>query len=142
VAHIIAGDMDFEGKVNLRALIVEDNALYRNTLRECLMKLFPSMAIEEAADGKETLQKIGLFRPQIILMDIHLPDENGLQFTEKIKTKYPGTRVIIVTGYDCPEYREAAIRCEADGYIEKDSLNPAQVEHIVKSIIADLNKPR
>ena len=134
--------MDFEGKVMLRTVIVEDNAVYRNTLRECLMKLFPSMAIEEAVDGKEAVEKVGVFRPQLIFMDIRLPDENGLRLCETIKIKSSGTRVIMMTGFDCPEYREASIRCGADGYIEKDALNPAQVEKVVKSVIEELNKPR
>jgi two-component system, response regulator YesN len=134
--------MDFQEGVKLRALIVEDNAVYRNVLKECLLHLFPSMAIEEAEDGKEAVQKAGVFRPQLIFMDIHLQDENGLALCEKIKTKYPGTRVVMVTGYDVPEYREASIRCGADGYIEKDALNPAQVEKVVKSIIEELSKPR
>ena len=74
-------------------------------------------------------------------MDIRLPGENGLHLTEKIKTRHPDTKVIIMTSYDSTEYREAAIRYGANGYISKDSLNPGQLEKLVKSIIAELNNP-
>ena len=59
-------------------LIVEDNALFRQSLRDILYTKFPSMTIEEAVDGKEALQKIEELPPDLIFMDIRLPDKNLL----------------------------------------------------------------
>jgi DNA-binding NarL/FixJ family response regulator len=126
--------MDFSGEVRrLRTLIVEDNAAFRGTLKDSLQTLFPSMVIHEAAEGNEALQKVETFHPELIFMDIRLPGENGLQLTRKIKGNYPETRVIILTGYDTQEYREAAVRCGADCFIAKDSMNWEILETFVKS---------
>jgi len=127
--------MDFPEEVNVRTLIVEDNALYREALRDTIQSLFPSMVIQEASEGNDAIQKAGVFQPQLILMDIRLPGENGLHLTQKIKTTYPHMKVVIITGYDSVEYREAAIRSGAMGYVAKDSLNPEQLETLIKSLV-------
>jgi len=127
--------MSYPGDVKLRTLIVEDNGSYREIVRDTLKTVFPSMVIQEASEGQEALQKVEAFHPQLILMDIRLPDENGLHLTERIKTSHPDTKVLIMTGFDSVEYREAAIRCGANGYIAKDSLNPGQLETLIKSLI-------
>jgi DNA-binding NarL/FixJ family response regulator len=98
-----------------KTLIVEDNSIFRHSLKELLGTRFPSMDVEEAANGEEALQKIGGLVPKIIFMDIQLPGENGLQITKKVKEKYPEIIVIILTYYDLPEHREAALQCGADG---------------------------
>jgi YesN/AraC family two-component response regulator len=93
------------------------------------------MVIQEASEGNEAIQKVGVFQPQLILMDIRLPDENGLHLTEKIRTSHPDMKVIIMTSYDSVEYREAAVRCGANGYIDKDSLNSEQLEKLIKPFV-------
>ena len=132
--------MDIPGKVRLKTLIVEDNATYRDLLRTALQSAFPSMMIEEATEGNEALQRVDTLRPELIFMDIHLPGENGLQLTQRIKTNYPDTKIILMTSYDIPEYREAATRCGASGFLPKDSLNLGQLETLVKSVLSGLNK--
>ena len=121
--------------VMLNTLIVEDNANFRRVLKNNLETFFPSMVIHEAAEGNEALQKVDTFRPELIFMDIGLPGENGLQLTQRIKTSYPDTKVIILTSHDTLEYREAAIRCGANCFITKGSLNWEQLETLVKSLV-------
>ena len=78
--------MDVSGKIlDLKVLIVEDNASFRIILNDKLKTLFPSIIIQEAAEGDEALQKMDAFRPDLIFMDIRLPGENGLQLTQKNK---------------------------------------------------------
>ena len=117
-----------------KTLIVEDNASFRNTLLDILSAQFPSIAIEEAADGKEALQKVDSFQPHLIFMDIKLPGENGLHLTQKIKAKYPEVVVIILTSYDLPEYREAAFRYGANHFIVKGSSTNQEILALVESI--------
>ncbi len=117
----------------LRTLIVEDNSLFRQTLRESLEMSFPGIAIDEAANGAEALQRINTFLPDLILMDIRLPGESGLGLTKKIKAIYPDVTVFILTHYDTPECREAASRYGADRFIAKDSLNRMRLEELIKS---------
>ncbi len=115
----------------LRTLIVEDNSAFRQTLKESLQKSFPRIAIEEAANGTEALQRINALLPDLILMDIRLPGENGLALTTKIKAAYPDVTIFILTNYDAVECRRAASRCGADRFITKDSLN--RLEELIKS---------
>jgi len=105
-----------------RILIVEDNALFLQFLKETLRSRFPSIDILEAANGEEAMQKIKTLPPDAIFMDLRLPGENGLKLTKKIKAKYPDIIVVIITNYDLPEYREAAYQCGADHFLSKDSF--------------------
>lgn len=122
------------GKMNkLRTLIVEDNRVFRQTLRESLATSFPAIAIDEAVNGTEALQRVNAFLPDLILMDIRLPGESGLGLTKKIKAIYPDITIFILTNYDTPECREAASRYGADRFIAKDSLHRMRLEELIKS---------
>jgi DNA-binding NarL/FixJ family response regulator len=124
-----------EKTLSLRTLIVEDDASFRKILKEKLQTLFPSMVVYEAADGIEVLQKIEALKPELVFMDIRLPGDNGIQLTQKIKAKYPNTKVIILTSYDSFEYRGAAIQSGGNCYIPKDSLSYIQMETLVKTLM-------
>jgi DNA-binding NarL/FixJ family response regulator len=118
----------------LNILLVEDNRFFREELKKRLLDHFPTMAVEEAADGDEALQKINRVLPQLIFMDIRLPGVNGLKLTQKIKADFPSTRIAILTNYDLPEYRQAAIQYGADRFFVKNLLNWDEVEALIKSI--------
>ena len=68
-----------------KTMLVEDNAIFRESLRDSLRLQFPSMEIAEAGNGQEALGKIDSLSPNLIFMDIRLPGQNGLELTEKIK---------------------------------------------------------
>ncbi|MDM8539901.1 response regulator transcription factor [Desulfococcaceae bacterium HSG9] len=118
----------------LRTLIVEDNADFRNTFMGALGKRFPSMKLDVAVNGVEAMDKVKAFHPDVIFMDIRLPDKSGLELTTEIKSKYPQPFIIILTQYDLPEYREAARIGLADAFLTKNSLNLAKVEELIKSL--------
>ncbi len=115
----------------LRLLIVEDNNLFRQTVRESLQASFPEIAIDEAANGVDALKKVNVFAPDLILMDMRLPGESGLALTKKIKAIYPDIIIFILTNYDSRECREAASRYGADRYIAKDSFK--RVVELIRS---------
>jgi len=115
-----------------KALIVEDNTIFRKTFRDALSKHFPEMALQEATNGKIALKKLDTFQPELIFMDIRLPGQNGLELTEKIKERYPDVFVVILTEYDLPEYREAACFGGADAVIAKGALNISEIAGIVR----------
>ena len=120
----------------VKTLLVEDNATFRESLRELLCSRFPSMDVGEAADGEEALREIAGLVPDIIFMDIKLPGENGLQITKKVKAKYPEIVVIILTYYDLPEHREAAFQCGANHFLSKGT-SCQEVVDLVQSIISE-----
>lgn len=116
----------------LKVLLVEDSALFRQLFRETLHDRFPSVEIHEAVNGDEGLRKIEALRPDLVFMDIRLPGQNGLELTQKVKTQFPCTVVIILTGFDLPEYRQASSQV-ADYFFSKDS--PAEnIFTLVESI--------
>jgi DNA-binding NarL/FixJ family response regulator len=118
-----------------RVLIVEDNRIFREVFKQRLCDHFPSIVIEEAANGNEVLEKINKNRPDLIFMDIRLPEVNGLELTKKIKKEFPGVNIAILTDYDLPEYRQAAAQYGADRFFVKDSFKWDEVEVLVKSIL-------
>ena len=103
-------------------LIVDDNDLFRQVLRESLLSRMPDLIIAEAKDQKGAMEIIRSSTPDLIFMDIRLPDGNGLQITRQIKTLYAGAKVVIISTYDQPEYREAAFRSKADHFVPKDTF--------------------
>ena len=118
----------------LRVLIVEDKTIFREELKKGLYDHFPFMEIEEAAEGEEALQKVNGSLPHLIFMDIRLPGVNGLQLTQQIKLGFPEIHIAILTDYDFPEYRQAALRFGADHFFVKNSFNWDELEALVGSI--------
>jgi len=121
-----------------RTLIVEDNHLFRHTILDILAAQFPSMVLEEAADGKTALERIDDALPDLIFMDIKLPGENGLHLTEHIKKRHPEVVVVMLTSYDWPEYREAAYKFGANHFIMKGSSTNKEIVELIESILGDL----
>jgi len=116
-----------------RTMLVEDNVIFRESMRDSLQLRFPSIEITEAGNGEEALEKIDSLSPNLVFMDIRLPGQNGLELTEKIKKLHSDIMIIILTDYDLPEYREAAARCKADYFFSKGSMNIEEVIPLVKS---------
>ncbi len=116
-----------------RILIVDNDDPFRQVLKRTLRAFLPTTAIDEAAGGIEALQKVDNLSPDLIFMDIRLPGENGLKLTKRIKTAHPNIAILILSSYDKPEYREAASRFGADRFLVKTSLNPIELEALVKS---------
>jgi two-component system response regulator YesN len=120
----------------IKILIVEDNPLFRDTLKLLFTKRFPSMIVEEASDGKGAMEKVGSFQPDLITVDLRLSDESGLELIKKIKSTNPNVRVLILTGYDYPEYREMAARYGADGFVFKGDASK-EILRMVESFFSN-----
>jgi DNA-binding NarL/FixJ family response regulator len=104
-------------------LIVEDSKEFRGTLTLLLGQRFPNIRIEEAEDSESALEKINLFEPDMVFMDIKLPGENGIVLTKHIKMAFSGVVVVILSSYNMPEYRQAAFRNGADCFITKGAAS-------------------
>jgi DNA-binding NarL/FixJ family response regulator len=129
------------GEQMFKILLVEDDRRFREVLKQELNESFPSVVIEEASDAKEGLEKIDSFLPQLIFMDIRLPDESGLQVTKKIKAKFPDINVVVLTSYDFPEYRQAAIQHGASHFFVKGTSDGREIPALVASLLNDPKKP-
>ncbi len=98
------------------------------------------MLIEEATNGIETLQKVSSFHPDLIFMDIQLKDENGLELTGKIMSQHPDIKIVILTVFDLPEYRQAAQRYGVHDFVIKGLTPLKEILKLVKSISSRIGK--
>ena len=114
----------------VKTLIVEDNRLNRETLKGLFRRYFPSMSVEEASDRQEAMKKCESFQPDLVLMDIRLPDGSGMELTKKIKETNPDVKVLIITGHHYAEYKEAAAQCGADGFLVKGGSSKEVLEAV------------
>lgn len=115
-------------------MLVEDDEGFRRSLAGVLMSRFPSIVLDEAADGSEAMEKMKSFLPQLVFMDIKLPGQSGLEVTRGIKALHPDVKVIILTSYDFPEYREAARACGAYCFLSKGSSTADEIQDLVKGL--------
>ena len=122
--------------VSFKVMMVEDDGRFRRSLAGLLLSRFPSIALDEAADGVEAMEKVKNFLPQLIFMDIKLPGGNGFDLTRRIKTLYPEIKVVILTTYDFPEYREAARACGASHFLSKGSSTAEEIQDLVEELCA------
>jgi DNA-binding NarL/FixJ family response regulator len=118
-----------------KILIIDDSDTFRNTFNNALRLRFPDMEVDEAVNGGQAIEKITASRPDIIFMDIRMPGESGLDLTEKIKACFPEIRIIILTEYDLPEYRQAAMDNKADVFITKGSLKMSRIVSMIQSFL-------
>jgi len=117
-------------------LIVEDNSMFRQSLRELLSLRFPTLEIAEAANEEEALGTLSREKPDLIFMDIKLAGGSGLELTRTIKANNSGVHVVILTSYDIPEYREAAFQCGASYFFTKGRACSEEIADVVKSTLA------
>ncbi len=104
-------------------LLVDDHALVRLGLRTLIDDSPDIEVVAEASNAQEALQAIEQRRPQVVLMDIRLPGEGGLEATRKITRRFPEVKVVILTSFADEELVVSAIRAGAVGYLLKEVGN-------------------
>lgn len=114
----------------IRVMLVEDHSLMRRTLREIINTEEDIYLAAEAADGQTAVDRALSARPDIILMDIDLPESSGIEATREIVRWMPQTRVIMLTVSSAEEDLFESLRAGASGYITKDARRGDIVEAI------------
>ncbi len=109
----------------IRVVIVDDHDDFRRVVHDFLDRLPNISVVGEASDGADAIVKVEALRPDVVLMDIAMPNTTGLEATRVIKKRWPATRVMIATMHDNPIYRLQALEAKADAFILKTSLKPA-----------------
>ncbi len=114
----------------IKLLLADDHAVVRSGLR-MLLEAQPDMEIvAEAENGRETIDKVLAFQPDIVLMDIEMPGMNGIEATRKIKEESPETAVLALTMYEDDQYFFEMLKAGAAGYIPKRAAPDALVNAI------------
>jgi two-component system, NarL family, response regulator DevR len=102
-----------------RVLLVDDHEVVRLGLKALLEHHAQFEVVDEASTAKDALEKVSRLRPDIVLMDIRLPGQSGIEACEEIVKQFPDTRVVMLTSYAEDEMLFSAIRAGASGYILK-----------------------
>lgn len=110
--------------MSLRVLIVDDHRLAREAIRTAVLfcRSGHPEIVGEAADGATAFELARRLHPDVITMDINLPDMKGLDVTRKLRAEMPHTKVVVVTMYEEREYQEEAVKAGAISYINKEHL--------------------
>ncbi len=106
-----------------RILIVDDSALFRNHVREMLAEEPDLKIVGEAGNGKEAIEIVRKLKPDLVLMDIRMPLMNGIEVVHQLKKEMPEVKAIILTIHNLLEYRKAAKKSGADGFVLKVSMD-------------------
>jgi DNA-binding NarL/FixJ family response regulator len=123
---------DIGGQKN--GLIVDDHLPLRQAMREFLQSAFPGCSFREATDGAGALEACRAYRPQLVLMDISLPDADGIELTARLGTLYPGIRVIVVSQKSGEVYVQQALAAGARAYVCKDHIVTDLVPAVAEAI--------
>ncbi len=105
----------------VRVLVVDDHLVVREGLRWMLGAADGVEVVAEAESAAQAMETIATDRPDVVLLDIHLPDRSGLEALREIGDRFPGLPVVILTMSDEPEYVEEAVRAGAAGYLVKNA---------------------
>ncbi len=116
-----------------RVAIVDDHFFFRQGVRDVLNAEPDIEVIAECADGQGALEVLKEVQPDVVLMDVNLPNQNGLQITQRLKSECPEINVIILTAYDDEEQVYRAVRIGASAYFAKD-IAPAQLLDTVRAV--------
>lgn len=116
----------------VRVLIVDDHALVRLGLMTLIDDQPNMQVVGEAGTAAEALRKVEQLRPDVVLMDIRMPGEGGIEATRQITSQFPGSRVIILTSFAEDELVLQAIQAGAAGYVLKQAHN----EELLRAINA------
>jgi DNA-binding NarL/FixJ family response regulator len=117
-----------------KILIIEDNIKLRKRIKKILISKLPFLSVAEASDENETFSEIEKKRPDLVMIDIRLAGENGLDLTKKIKMQYPSIPIAINTNNDSPEYKTAAVQVGADYFLSKKSNTINDLVSLAESI--------
>ena len=105
----------------LRILLADDHALVRAGLRSLLQAMPEVEVVGDVGDGRAALELIASQQPDLVLMDIAMPELNGIEAVTRIKKEFPKVRVIILSMYTNEEYVQQALRAGVAGYLLKDA---------------------
>ena len=116
----------------IRIFLTEDHDLVRDGLKALLAGIPDIHIIGEASNGKSLFEKLKIVVPDVLVLDISLPDMSGIEITRKVRSDYPSVKVLILSMYTHEDFILGAIRAGAKGYLPKNTSR----DELVKAIYA------
>ena len=109
--------------MDLKILLADDHKIMRDSLRSLIEKQTGMQLVAEAENGQAAIKLNRKFRPDIIVMDIHMPEVNGIEATRQIVAEFPGTKVVAFSMHSDQQYVIGALKAGVSGYLLKDSAS-------------------
>ena len=123
---------------NIKITLTDDHDLFREGLKFILSQYKGIEIIDEVANGKDLLKSLDTQLPDIVLMDIAMPEMNGVETTKKVLDKYPDLKIIALSMFDDQSYYCQMIHAGAYGFIVKNS-NGAELYKAIKEVMSGKN---
>ena len=118
---------------NIKVVIVDDHGIVRQGLRTYLDLIEEITIVAEAENGLDALEEVKQFNPDIVLMDLVMPEMDGIEATQQICGSYPGVKVIVLTSFTEDEKVFSAIKAGAVGYLLKD-ISPPDLAKAIQAV--------
>lgn len=125
----------------IKILVVDDQTILADGIKSVLSACPEFQLLAVACDGEDALQKMKEEPADVVLMDIRMPNMNGVVATRKIKENYPQTKVVILTTFDDSDYILSAINNGASGYLLKDIGGQALIDAVKNAYEGDTILP-
>ena len=119
----------------IRVLVVDDHPIVRRGIAMCMASQERIQVVGEAADGREAMDKIRALKPDVVLMDIDMPQMNGMAATDLLRREQPSIKVIILSMYSNTDYVMRIIECGARGFVLKEAA-PSELVQAIESVHA------
>jgi len=117
----------------IKVLIVDDHPVAREGFRTMLETDQGIEVVGEASDGLQAIEMVAEKEPDVVMMDIRMPNLDGIQATQRIKLQHPTTAVVVLTIYDNDAYVVDAVRAGASGYLLKDASREL-LTHTIRAV--------
>jgi DNA-binding NarL/FixJ family response regulator len=114
----------------IRVLLADDHVMVRQGIRRFLEDAGDVEVVAEAEDGAAALRLVEAQRPDVAVLDVHMPQVTGVEATRQIKERFPQVRVLILTAYDDDPYVFALLQAGADGYVLKTASGDELVQAV------------
>jgi len=113
-----------------RVVLADDEGLYRRTVRELLDAAPDLVVVGEAATGREAIALAGVARPDVVLMDVRMPDVDGIAATAHLTAVVDPPRILVLTAFDLDDHVFRALRAGASGFLLKDVPPPRLIDAV------------
>lgn len=122
----------------IRIVLADDHPIFRAGVRDLLMSVHDIEVIGEASNGNEALALVRELNPQVLLLDMEMPDKNGLEVAAQIKKDQNPVRILALSAYDSVHFIQSTLKAGAYGYLTKEEM-PETIIEAVRGVAKGIN---
>ena len=122
--------------MSVKILLADDHQIMRDGLRSLIAKQPGLEVVAEAEDGRAAVKLTRRFKPDVIVMDINMPDLNGIDATRRIVAEFPGTKIIAFSMHTDHQFVAGALKAGVAGYLQKDSAFE-ELDRAIRTVVAN-----